>query len=111
MRQIYFIALTISVLFPQIANACEPNSYSSRILSREDWQEIKRMMNTSGTAINQEPVMRYHITSIIGSPSSCSSSSGGRVEKCLWIDRQDCKKKIKASFRDDDLAKITKSGF
>ena len=111
MRQIYFISLILSLVFPQIANACETNSYSYTTLTREDWTEIKNMMSSNTRSINREVTTKSDVTSILGSPSSCSSSADGRTEKCTWIDGQDCRKKVKASFRDRELARITKSGF
>lgn len=111
MRQIYFISLILSLLTPQIANACEPNPYSYSTLTRQDWTELKRVMRSTGISINREPVTKYDITAIIGYPNECSVSANGRIEKCIWIDGRDCKKKIKASFRDNELSKIRKSGF
>lgn len=111
MRQIYFIALTTSFLFPHVAKACESNSYSYSTLTRENWTEIKRVMRNNTTSINRQPTMKSDITNIIGYPDSCSGSANGRIEKCTWIDSQNCKKKIKASFRDSEVSKITKSGF
>lgn len=110
MRQIYF-SLILSLLTPQIANACQPNPYSYSILTRQDWTAIKRVMRSTGTSINREPVTKYRIAAIIGYPDECSISANGRIEKCIWIDGQDCKKKIRASFRDNELSKIKKSGF
>ena len=111
MRQIYFISLLLSLLTPQITYACEPNPYSYSTLTREDWTELKKIMRSKGVSINREPVTMYDITAIIGYPDECFVSADGRIEKCIWIDGRDCKKKIKASFRDNELSKIIKSGF
>ena len=111
MRQIYFISLTLSLLFPQIANACEPNPYSYYTVTREDWTEIKKITRNISLTINREYVSRYDISRIIGFSGQCYSSADGRTEQCIWIDGQDCKKKIKAKFRDHELSTIRKSGF
>lgn len=109
MRQIYFISLVLSLLTPQIANACQPNPYSYSTLTREDWTALKRVMRSTG--INREPVDKYDITAIIGYPNECSVSADRRIEQCIWIDGRDCKKEIQASFRDNELSIIRKSGF
>lgn len=111
MRQIYFISLILSLLTPQIANACEPHPYSYSTLTREDWTEIKKVTTSTGVSINREPVTKYDITAIIGYPDECSVFANGRIEKCIWIDGRDCQKKIRASFRDNKLSIIRKSGF
>lgn len=111
MRQIYFISLILSLLTPQIANACEPNPYSYETLTTENWTEIKRVMRSTRISIKKKPVYKSQITGIIGYRGECSVSANGRIEKCIWIDGRDCKKKIKASFRDKELSIIRKSGF
>ena len=111
MRQIYLISLILSLSTPQIVNACEPNPYSYSVLTREDWTAIKRVTRNTGTLINREPVNKYDITAIIGYPDECSISANGRIEKCIWIDGRNCRKKIKATFRDKELSIIRKSGF
>ena len=111
MRQIYLISLTVFFFFSQAANACEPNPYSYSTLTREDWTAIKKVMRSNTRSINREPTTIFDITSILGYPDECYSSADGRTERCIWIDGQNCKKKIKARFRDNELSKITKSGF
>ncbi len=111
MRQIYFLPLVFCFVFPEIANACEPSPYSDNTLNRKDWVEIKKITKNNSMTINREPVTYYTISSIIGFPGRCSSSSDGRIEECIWIDGQDCQKKIKAMFRDQELSTIRKSGF
>ena len=109
MRKLSFVVLTISLLSPSVARACESNSYSFNSLSREDWTEIQQVMKSSRTSIDKEATSKWDITRIIGSPHTCSKK--GRVEKFIWIDREDCKKEITASFHDSELLKIRKSGF
>jgi hypothetical protein len=104
MRQIYGIILAASFLSPQIGNACESNPYSYSTISKENWTRIQQLKRT------REPIRKYQITSILGSPDSCKSSANGRIEQCIWIDGQNCKKKVQAQFRDEELSNITKSG-
>ena len=111
MRHIYFILLVVFFLIPQIANACEPNLSSSSILTREKWTEIKKVMKNTSMTLNREPVSKSQIISIVGFLGKCDSSSSGRIESCIWLDQRDCKKKIKAKFRDDELVIIRQSGF
>ena len=109
MRELYLFALTGACLFPSIASACESNLRAYSSLSREDWTAIQQMMRSTRTSINKEAIQKWEIRSIIGSPSSCSER--GRVEQCICVDREDCKKDIKASFHDGELLKIKKSVF
>jgi hypothetical protein len=111
MRQIYFISLTLSLLFPQIANACEPSLYSYSTITREHWTKIKKITINTSMTINREYVSKYDITNIIGFSGDCFSSADGRTEECIWIDGQDCKKKIQARFSNKKLSTINKSGF
>ena len=111
MRQIYLISLILSLSTPQIVSACEPNPYAYSTLTRENWTTIKRVMRNTGTSINREPVNMYDITAIIGYPDECSISADRRIEKCLWIDGRNCKRKVKAIFCDNQLSIIRKSGF
>ena len=111
MRHIYFVSLTLSLLFPQISNACEPNPYAYSTITREDWTEIQKITRNVSITINREYVSQYDISSILGFSGRCSTSSNGRIQECVWIDGKDCKKKIKARFRDYELSTIKKSGF
>lgn len=111
MRQISGIILAASFLYPQIAYTCESNPYSYSTISKENWTEIQQIKRSSNTSTERKPIMKYQITTILGTPDSCKSSTDGRIEQCLWVDGQDCKKKILAKFRDDELSTITKSGF
>ena len=111
MRRIYFVSLTLSLLFPQISNACEPNPYAYSTIKREDWTEIQKITRNVSMTINREYVTKSDISSILGFSSQCSTSSDGRIQECVWIDGQDCKKNIKAKFRDYELSTIRKSGF
>ena len=104
----YCLAIAASLLFPNIAQACEPNPYSYQTLTRDDWTEIQMITKSSGTSVrgNREPVMKSDITSIIGFTGNCSTSADSMIEKCIWMDGQDCTKKIKARFHNGGLIKI-----
>lgn len=109
MHQLRFLALGIFLISAPIANACQPNEYSFSVLTREKWTSIKKIMRNNSMTLDREPVTKSQISSIIGFSGDCDFK--GRVESCVWVDRQDCKKKISAKFRDRELATIRKSGF
>ena len=94
-----------------MANACEPNPYSYTTITKDDWTDIKTITKNTSMTINRKYVSKYDISNIIGFLGRCSSDSSGRIEECIWIDGQDCKKKIKAIFRENELSTIRKSGF
>lgn len=111
MPRIYFIILVFSLIFPKISLACQVDSDSDDTFNKRDWLRIQKITKNNSMAITRKPVNKKTIIKIIGFGGKCSTSAGGRIEQCIWIDRQDCKKKIKAKFRDAELSTISKSGF
>lgn len=111
MRPIYIFPLIASLIFSPIANACQSNPYSYQTITKDDWTEIRKMTKNTSMTINREYVSKYDINRITGFYGECSSYSNGRIEECIWIDGRDCKKRIKAKFRDNELSTIRKLGF
>ena len=110
MYRIYSTILIFSLIFPQVANACDSGN-SDHTFDRSDWVKIQRITKNNSMSINREPVRKSAIIGIIGFGGKCSTSANGRIEQCVWIDGKNCKKKIKAKFRDQELSTISKSGF
>lgn len=106
MYKLFSLALIASFLTPQIANACNPIDDYPPMLTRDMWSEIKREINRKKRKVNE-----YDVSGYIGFLGDCKPSANGRVQSCVWLDIQNCKRKIKAKFRDDELVTITKSGF
>lgn len=109
MHRIYFTILIFSLIFPEIANACEGNSGGS--FDRRDWMRIQRATKNNSMTIDREPITKNTIVEIIGFSGRCSTSANGRIQQCVWVDGKNCNKKIKAKFRDRQLSTISKSGF
>ncbi len=110
MYRIYSTILIFSLIFPQVANACESGN-SDHTFDRSDWVKIQRITKNNSMSINREPVLKSVIMEIMGFSGKCSTSANGRIEQCVWIDGNNCKKKIKAKFRDQELSAISKLGF
>ena len=58
------------------------------------------------------PVYLYEVQGILGfSGGQTKTASSGRIEDRIWIDQDNCKRKIKASFMERKLVKIKSYGF
>ena len=107
MKTIALIILTI-LLTQAETKAC--NQYNLSDLTKQKWTQIKIEMKNSSMSLNRKQITYSTVSQIIGDNGNCKVSATGRVKNCLWIS-ENCKKKIKAIFSDNNLTKITKSGF
>lgn len=109
MYKLHLLALAICLNLAPLANACTPNENSPYTLTREKWDSIRQLMKNTSMTLDRESVTKSQISSKIRFTGNCSFK--GKIENCIWLDKQDCKKKITAKFRDSELVTIRKSGF
>lgn len=105
----------LSCGYSQVASACENKFTSSAFgsLEKEDLDELKqKYRNTSMEITRSDTLSLWDVKSILGfSGEKTKSASNGRVQYWIWVDRDNCKRKIKASFSDQKLVKIKSYGF
>lgn len=105
----------LSCGYSQVAQACENKlSYAALgNLEKSDLDRLKREYRNTSISIKRENNLDlYDVKSILGfSGERTKTASNGRIEDWLWVDRENCKRKIKASFRDGELMKIKSYGF
>jgi len=109
MHKSTILALLLFFITPQIANACREGEYGNARLIKKKWTSVKKAMKNTSMTLEREAVTKSRISGILGSSGDCSTS--GRIENCVWRDRENCKKKVIAKFRDGELSTIRKSGF
>ena len=99
----------------QANSACQDKfSYAAfGSLEKSDMDRLKkRFLSTRRSPKYAVPVYLYDVQSILGFSGQQTKTAGnGRIEHRIWIDRHNCKRKVKASFRDRELVKIKSHGF
>ena len=84
-------------------------------LEKSDIDRLKKKYVNARRPIKNKkrvPVYDYEVQGILGfSGEQTKTASNGRIEHRIWIDRGNCKRKVKASFRDNQLVKIKSYGF
>ncbi|MEL6496482.1 MAG: hypothetical protein AAFQ41_15365, partial [Cyanobacteria bacterium J06623_7] len=96
----------------QAGVACQ-DKYSNAAfgrLEKRDLDHLKQKYVDSRQPIkNREKVTLslYDVQRILGfSGQQIKIANGGRVEHRIWLNRDNCKRKVKAAFRDGKLVKI-----
>lgn len=101
--------------YSPVALACENkfNSVAFGSLEKSDLDRLKKkFLSTRRSPKSAVPVYLYDVQGILGfSGEQIKTASNGRIEDRIWIDRQNCKRKVKASFRDEVLVKFQSYGF
>jgi hypothetical protein len=114
-KKLVIITATLLCLgFPQVASACEDKfGYSAYgYLNKEDWDELKRSSRGNNTGLNDNKLTMYEVQGILGfSGEQIYVSNNGKTETRIWVDRENCRRQVKASFADGTLATIQGSGF
>lgn len=114
------ISIILSCGYVEAANAnttCQDKFSSAAFgsLEKSDLDRLKKKYVAARRPIkNKEkvPVYDYEVRGILGfSGQQTKTASGGRIEYRIWIDRDNCKRKVKAAFRDGELVKIQSYGF
>lgn len=101
--------------YAQVANACE-NKYTYAALGsleKEELDELKQQYRDTSIQINREKYLYlWDVQAILGfSGEQTKTASNGKVEDWIWIDSENCKRMIKASFRSGELVRIKSYGF
>ena len=109
--------LTLVVLtgYSPVAQGCE-NKFSGAAfgsLEKSDLDRLKKeFLSTRRSPKFAVPVYLGDVQEILGfSGEQTKTASNGRIEHRIWLDRENCQRKIKASFRDRELVKIKSYGF
>ena len=101
----------------QAKTTCEDKySYAAfGTLEKSDMDRLKKKYVDARRAINNKekvPVYDYEVQGILGfSGEQTKTASNGRIEHRIWIDRDNCKRKVKASFKDSQLIQLKSYGF
>jgi hypothetical protein len=113
--------LTISTLlflwsrYPQIANSCE-NKFTRVAhgnLEPQDLYQLKREYRNRAIKINTRDQLTLNdLQGILGfSGEQLKITNNGRVQHWIWIDSENCSRRIQAGFRDQELVQIKNYGF
>ncbi|HEY9769267.1 MAG TPA: hypothetical protein V6C71_12375 [Coleofasciculaceae cyanobacterium] len=113
------LTVSISVLlccgYSQVAQACEDKFTSAAFgsLEKSDLDRLKeKFLSVQRSLKFAVPVYLYDVQGILGfSGEQTKTASNGRIEDRIWIDRENCQRQVKASFRDRELVKIKIYGF
>ena len=94
--------------------ACENKfSRAAGSLEKSQLDRLKKdFVNARRSIKNPDPIRLSDVRAILGfSGEQTKVTNNGRVEYRIWVDRENCKRKIKASFRDGILVKFQSYGF
>ena len=118
------LILSISVILScgyvataQAETSCEDKySYAAfGTLEKNDLDRLKKKYADARRPMNNKekvPVYDYDVQGILGfSGQQTKIANNGRIEHRIWIDRDNCKRKVKASFRDTQLVRFKSYGF
>ena len=101
--------------YSPVALACE-NKFNSAAFTRLEKSDLdrlkKKFVSARRSLKNPVPIYLYDVQGILGfSGEQTKTASNGRVEHRIWVDRDNCKRKVKASFREGELVKFQSYGF
>ena len=122
MPSIKLLVLTISIILSwgniRVANAdaaCKDKfSYVAfGSLEKSDMDRLKqKFLTVKRSPKFAVPVYLSDVQGILGfSGQQTKTASNGRIEHRLWVDRDNCKRKVKASFMNRELVQIKSYGF
>lgn len=101
--------------YSQVAQACEAKFTSAAFgsLEKRDIDNLKqKFFSTQKNIKDAVPVYLSDVQGILGfSGEQTKIASNNRVEDRIWIDRENCHRKVKASFNDQELVTIKIYGF
>lgn len=99
----------------QVAQACEDKFTYAAFgnLEKSDMDRLKKeFLSARSSPKHAVPVYLYDVQGILGfSGEQIKTASNGRIEHRIWVDRENCKRQVKASFMDRKLVKIKSYGF
>ncbi len=112
------ISIILSCGYVQVAQAdlaCEDKFSDAACGSLEkiDIDRLKKEFSEAKRSIaSPKPVYLYDVQKILGfSGEQTKTASNRRIEDRIWIDKEDCQRKVKASFLDQELVQIKIYGF
>lgn len=110
-----FILVALTCGYSPVARACEAKFSGAAFgsLEKSDLDRLKeKFLSVRRSPKFAVPVDLYDVQGILGfSGEQTKTASNGRIEHRIWIDRGNCQRKIKASFRERELVKIKSYGF
>ena len=115
-KKLLFISTLIifSYGYSPVALACE-NKFNpaASSLEKSDLDRLKKKFVSARRSLkNPVPIYLYDVQGILGfSGEQTKTASNGIVEHRIWVDRDNCKRKVKASFREGELVKFQSYGF
>lgn len=117
------LSLSISIIlssgYVQVTQAadlqCEDKFSSAACgsLLKEDIDLLKKEFNEAKKSIKSpQPVYLSHVQAILGfSGEQTKTANNGMIEHRLWIDSDNSKRQVKASFLEEELVEIKLYGF
>ena len=85
------------------------------ILQKSDLDRLKKRYIAARRSIKNEEkdaLYDYEVQDILGfSGQQIKTANNGRIEHRIWIDRDNCKRKVKATFKDSELVQLKNYGF
>lgn len=114
------ISIVLSCGYVEVAHAnsaCQDKFSSTAFgnLEKSDLDRLKKEYVAARRPIKSKernPLYDYEVKMILGfSGEQTKTASNGRIEQRIWIERDNCKRKIKASFRDSQLVQLKSYGF
>lgn len=112
--------LTVAIMlsgYSQVANACEDkfSYWAYGNLEKKDLDKLKKEYRNRSIQINRQEQNKLYLWDVKGilgfSGEQTKTASNGRVEHWIWLDSDNCRRKIKAAFRDGELVRIKSYGF
>ena len=84
-------------------------------LEKSDLDSLKKRYVAARRSMRKkerDSLSNYEVQGILGFSGQQTKTAGnGRIEHRIWIDRDSCKRKVKASFMDGELVKFKSYGF
>ena len=112
---IILILIIFNYGYSPVALACENkfNSTAFGSLEKSDLDRLKKkFLSTRRSPKTAVPVYLYEVQGILGySGEQTKVAANGSIERRIWVDRENCKRKVKASFKDEVLVKFQSYGF
>ena len=107
--------IILSYGYSPVVLACE-NKFSSAAFGSLKKSELdslkKKFLSTRRSPKSAVPVYLYDVQRILGfTGEQTKTAINGRVEHRIWVDYKNCKRKVKASFKDEKLVRFKSYGF
>ena len=115
-KKLLFISTLIifSYGYSPVALACETQFSSAAFgsLEKSDLDRLKKKFLSARRSLkNPVPISLSDVRGILGFSGEQIKTASNGIEHRIWVDSQNCKRKIKASFRDGVLVKFQSYGF